>query len=163
MREIKFRAWDKENKKMIYKSNVHTEGVCLEITLEGKIYDEAYGRHDSDGILNDKYVLMQYTGLKTENVTEIYEGDIIQLEKDVAVKYKTVPTHYEVNAMGGGTEIVYGTTQVPVYEKQNVNCVVKTANDGHYYLYGSNKQVNAYGNIVVGNIHENPELLEATQ
>lgn len=59
MREIKFRAWDKESKEMF------------------NIFD---GSHDNWFLPSwkDKYNVMQYTGLKDKDGAEIYEGDIIK-------------------------------------------------------------------------------------
>jgi len=52
MRTIKFRAWNKEIKRMVNKLNLNFEQ-------------------------DDFHVLMQFTGLHDKNGKEIYEGDIL--------------------------------------------------------------------------------------
>jgi len=59
MREIKFRAWDAEHKKM----RGHTDPQ----TIQAVIFGNDYG---------GRIEIMQYTGLKDKNGKEIYEGDI---------------------------------------------------------------------------------------
>ena len=62
MREIKFRAWDKETKKMSLYPQL---GFNNSVDINEQI--RCCGKE-----------LMQYTGLKDKNGKEIYEGDIVR-------------------------------------------------------------------------------------
>ena len=84
MREIKFRAWYKEDKVM-----------SRRFTLENL--------QCGQGVLDDfnKMEIMQFTGLLDKNAKEIYEGDIIKHQdegerfevywSDINVSFKIIP------------------------------------------------------------------------
>jgi len=62
MRTIKFRVWDKGDKKIYYPARIFPDGFTLGFPSETKAG-----------------ILMQFTGLKDRNGKEIYEGDILRI------------------------------------------------------------------------------------
>ncbi len=142
MREIKFRAWHKDWQAMyqVRKWEFTPDGAVHLIT----------DRYPSTGITEaDHCEMMQYTGLKDKNGKEIYEGDIvIGQEKEAGFP-------------------PYDSTEPRVIEFRN-GCWCFDAgrdDDGDWIRFGfwtySNEGKNQLTQLeVIGNIHENPELLK---
>lgn len=99
MREIKFRAWDKEEKIYLYFDFKSISGWD-----DGGVYlDNKINTNISD----DKYIFMQYTGLKDKNGKEIYEGDIVNYilrgigMRKLEVQYNYAQGFYPMQGTGG--------------------------------------------------------------
>lgn len=135
MREIKFRAWDKIGKRMgevnyIKYSNVQYNQVSARFKQNEKTFDEWFNYGDKDGC--DNIILMQYTGLKDRQGVEIYEGDVLDYDNGIGIKgiVKWYEDGFAIGILGAG-------------DASNKS------------LYQSTEDIE-----VIGNIHENPELLK---
>lgn len=129
MREIKFRIWDKELKES------HIEDL-QDLCEDDYWYD---GETEVWSILYDcnnkqeRFVALQYTGLVDKNFYEIYEGDIVKVEKvDLA--------------------------QI-IWDEDRMAWGIKPINDFYFDspLLADNTDLELE---VIGNIYENPEFLK---
>lgn len=134
MREIKFRAWEENGKNMLSSNEV--------------------GDHTLNDLKQLPYVLMQYTGLKDKNGTEIYEGDIVRiLYTDWASKSEDDPRTLEQYLI----DIAHHAEVVFEYDKF---CLRSFSKKYKEYSTSSIRPGNQGYIEIIGNIHENPELIE---
>lgn len=130
MREIKFRAWDSDKKRYMYDVEHEYDGENLCSFAEA---------------LDDPSLIAeQYTGLKDKDGKEIYEGDIVNFYYVWTDDGPSDDDPQEVDYTG---RVLYDT-DMGVY---GIDC------EERGFLLGS--VVQDYGNAVIGNIHEDPELL----
>lgn len=91
----------------------------------------------------DEVILMQYTGLKDKNGVEIFEGDILTLKYPHDRRYTVtakVIRGSQISAMVLKFEDEFTTEEIPLYK------------------------ISAEHNFeVLGNIYENPDLLEVAE
>lgn len=148
-RIIKFRAWDKKEKKIyaVYQMSLFDGGELNSgaIKLAKKITN--YSKNEWQP-LGDVEV-MQFTGLKDKNGKEIYEGDILRFKDGYEENKKGnfVETIQEVLVVFGGGEF-YGQTKKG-----------DRWNNGYSYE-DFDDDVPFFKSKVIGNIYENPELLK---
>lgn len=138
MREIKFRAWDPRLNRMFY-SESHEDARYLGARVSDSVFEVFVHHFLSLFIVNDGR-LMQYTGLKDKNGKDIYEGDILGgMWGDGWIGYCDKCKSFEYFGAGFGCMGCEG--DVCWYE------IVNAESEGQLE--------------VIGNIYENPELLES--
>lgn len=138
-REIKFRAYSSHNHKMYPVSNIEWD-------IDGRIWVTADDGKNGIELIDEEAHLMQYTGLHDKNGREIYEGDIVRVQE----------------TMDNGRIVCLEAVSAVVWNGQLGCWCCHGEFDGNLADYAAGTMLNAMGNIceVIGNIFENPELLE---
>ncbi|KMM63516.1 hypothetical protein ACH95_00925 [Bacillus glycinifermentans] len=158
MREIKFRAWNKEKEIMVYGNEDDSE--CYWDGIISSDVDMVNFRLRYT--LVSEYIWMQYTGLKDVNVREIYEGDVLEVFKGYWSFKATVKFgHYEQDGSGGE----YSPTECIGFYAEAIQPNQKDEYGYHLVFdYEEETSLLEFDSIeVIGNIYENPELLEAAE
>lgn len=122
-REIKFRFFDADDKKMIYPDDGYR-------VFNGGIYISKFQ--------DEKNIIQQYIGIKDRNDKDIYEGDVLNIINHDKLEMVEYSDH----------ETAFGFFKHEDKERQN----------GTFEIIGN--YCDQYGYEIVGNIIENPELLD---
>nr|DAX32828.1 MAG TPA: YopX protein [Caudoviricetes sp.] len=130
----KFRAWEKETQTML--------DVSLIDFKKSVLVGEHWEFGETNFINFDDVNLMQSTGLRDKNGKEIFEGDIITNGQDVMCmkRHNTLGFYLEQKEK---VEFLAGDTELDDFEE----CAEEVS-----------KMVE-----IIGNVYENPEMLEVTE
>lgn len=137
-REIKFRAWDKKKGNWCSSGNLQ-----IAVTMHREWWWQfGYSSEPLDSDEYDNYEIMQFTGLLDKNGREIYEGDIVR------IWFHEAPD---------GESFDDGVIR---WHESSAAFKWFSGEPSDSFNYWLN-QADGLGREVVGNIYENPELLEA--
>lgn len=145
MRDIKFRAWVKGLNYMIHCTGDFT------VTFGNEPFVEMWS---GDGVVDTfrDIDMMQFTGLQDANGVDIYEGDLLRIpakNKYEESTYNCFEVFYHDNECIGGYNV--GFCMNRMHTQGN-------SAGGQGYKF-TPESISKNGLEVIGNIHQNPELI----
>lgn len=139
MREIKFRAWDKIEKRILDWDGMYgiVRAKDNEVGVHVAIADQCY-------IMPEDCILMQFTGLRDKNGKEIYEGDFVKIKNEYGEDL--LPETVTVSVMAGWRSVFEWTEMDEEGPNKKCRDMALTYENGRE---------------IIGNVYENPELTMA--
>jgi uncharacterized phage protein (TIGR01671 family) len=136
---IKFRAWHKSWKEFgkVGKISFDDEEDVYTVLFKGKFIFE--------NLQKNEVILMQSTGLKDKKAQEIFEGDVIKRDGIKRPEVVRFGQWVGVDSLG--------------YKEQYIGFYFESEHEGQEWLHSVEPQFNHLYKVI-GNIYENPELLE---
>lgn len=132
MREIKFRAWDKQVNKLVKVTRIDWETKTVDWFYDNKSDWEVTRETRSLRQGLSRVILMQFAGLHDKKGKEVYEGDIVKDKENC---------NFSI-----------------VWDYHNCGFYLQSTEDDEYNMemvYILNNKIE-----IIGNIYENPELLK---
>jgi len=142
-REIEFRGKRVDNGEWIYGvpiTDKATNDAYIITSTAGASLKSEINNMCATGFRVISNTVGQYTGLTDKNGTRLFEGDIVKI------------TDFHTTAIAA---VKYGSTK----ESTSWGWYFDD-NDGHAYFLMSKAFCEDYNGIIIGNIHDNPELLK---
>ena len=129
---VRYRAWDSVKKEMFKDTFAITESGQVVVVEQESVASSP------DYVFVDHLVIMQSTGLKDKNGRDIFEGDVLEIEDEGEVL--------------GNAKLTW--------DKERAVFMIEAISVDDIAPFHEILSDESYSYRVVGNVYENPELLE---
>jgi uncharacterized phage protein (TIGR01671 family) len=158
MREIKFRAWDKPINRWYSPVYEAHKGLLeeLNIGISGRLSLRTMSGTADESTFKDRFIIMQYTGLKDSEGREVYEGDILRF------------TYWWFDGNEAETPLIGEVTYIQEEASYGLTHIKNAEWIKHIGGEEGDKDTQSFSGWqfssddiqILGNIYKNPELLE---